>query len=1152
MIKKRLVQLLSHAKKYIIWQVVLQWLALWCQVATIWAATSLLNAALFGGLEQSMLLSRGLVVLLAVALKFVLDRLNSKMSYLASADVKRILREKIYDKLLRLGASYRESVSTAELTQLSVEGVEQLETYFGRYLPQFFYSLLAPLTLFCLLSFVNFKASLVLLICVPLIPVSIVVVQKIAKRLVKKYLDIYASLGSSFLENLQGMTTLKIYQADEHKAREMDKESQRFRQVTMKVLTMQLNSTSVMDIVAYGGAAVGMAVTISEFIKGNVGLAGALMIILLASEFFIPLRILGSYFHIAMNGMSSSDRIFAFLDLPEAENKGEELRSEPISLHFENVRFSYTEGQEVLKGVDLDLPAGSFTALVGQSGCGKSTVAGILMGRNKGYSGSVTVQGRELREVSERSLMERITLVTHSSTIFKGTVRDNLLLGKPDATDEELNAALEKVNLLSFVQAQQGLDTAIAERGSNLSGGQCQRLALARALLHDTPVYIFDEATSNIDVESEELIMALIHELAKTRTVLLISHRLANVVPADRIYLLEQGRVTEQGSHEELLALDGAYAKLYRTQKELEGYAAKPKTSFTVEAAVQQPQEPAVSATNQEPEEKQRRGGLAIMGKLIVLVKPLLPVMLLAITLGVIGYLCAISLTILASHGIVLAMTDRASKTLSTLLIVLAVARGFLHYGEQYCNHFIAFKLLAIIRHKVFAALRRLCPAKLEGKDRGNLIAILTADIELLEVFYAHTISPIAIAVIISIVMLIFLGKLYAPAVWIALAGYLSVGLLVPLWNGRRSAGAGMRFREGFGELNSFVLESLRGLDETIQYGRGEQRREEISRRSREMAGLQRELNRYEQGQRSLTNLLIELFSFGMLFFLLSAYRNGAVDFAGLLLGTVTMMGSFGPVVALSNLSNNLNQTLASGERVLRLLEEEPQVEEVTGGKRVLFDGAAAEKVRFSYGGMEILHDFSLEIPKGKIIGIHGPSGSGKSTFLKLLMRFWDVTGGRVAVSGTDVKELNTAALRDMESYVTQETTLFHDSIANNIAIGRLDADRREIEAAAKKASIHDFIQSLPQGYDTMVGELGDTLSGGEKQRIGLARAFLHDAPLLLLDEPTSNLDSLNEGIILKSLHEEARDKTVVLVSHRESTMNIADTVCEMAQGRHS
>lgn len=592
-------------------------------------------------------------------------------------------------------------------------------------------------------------------------------------------------------------------------------------------------------------------------------------------------------------------------------------------------------------------------------------------------------------------------------------------------------------------------------------------------------------------------------------------------------------------------------ADLFQTQRKLEAYAAKNAARVEAETAEPAPA-PSAKTTAKEKMPGARRSGAAIMGRLIGLVKPLLPVMLLAIFLGVVGYLCAISLTILASHGVVLVMTERTTKTLTTILIVVAVARGLLHYGEQYCNHFIAFKLLAIIRHKVFAVLRRLCPAKLEGRDRGDLISILTADIELLEVFYAHTISPIAIAVIVSVIMLIFIGTCSLGAALIALGGYLAVGLIVPLWNGRRSAAAGMSFRERFGEMNSFMLESLRGLDETIQYGHGAKRMGEITRRSRAMGAEQKELNRFEQSQRAVTNLLIELFSIGMLFFMLAAYRSGAADFHTALLVTVAMMGSFGPVVALSSLSNNLNQTLASGERVLRLLEEEPEVEEVSGGADVAFSGVAAEQVSFSYGGEEILRDLSLDFPEGKILGVHGPSGSGKSTLLKLLMRFWDVTGGRVALSGTDVRKINTACLRSLESYVTQETVLFKDTIANNIAIGRLDATRQEIVEAAKKAAVHDFIRSLPQGYDTPVGELGDTLSGGEKQRIGVARAFLHDAPLMLLDEPTSNLDALNEGVILRSLSESAGEKTVVLVSHRESTMNIADTVFEMSRARQS
>ena len=473
---------------------------------------------------------------------------------------------------MKLGASYRESVATSEVVQMAAEGVEQLETYFGKYLSQLFYSLLAPLTLFCILSLINKKASVVLLVCVPLIPISIVAVHKLAKKLLNRYWGIYTELGDSFLENLQGLTTLKIYQADEEKAAEMDEESQKFRKITMKVLTMQLNSTSVMDIIAYGGAAAGMIVTLSEFMKGNVTICGALMIILLASEFFIPLRLLGSFFHIAMNGMAASDKIFALLDLPEPEDKGEMLEEKEFDICMDQVRFSYEENREILKSISMEFAAGSFTSLVGTSGCGKSTVAGLLMGRNKGYTGSITIQGKELRDISEKSLMNHVTLVSHNSYLFKGTVKENLRIGKSEASEEEMYAALAKVNLLEFLQSQQGLDTVVMEKGSNFSGGQCQRLALARALLHDTPVYIFDEATSNIDMESEEMIMQVIRELSKTKTILLISHRLANVVESDRIYMLENGCVVQAGTHEELMAEGGAYAELYLYQRELETY----------------------------------------------------------------------------------------------------------------------------------------------------------------------------------------------------------------------------------------------------------------------------------------------------------------------------------------------------------------------------------------------------------------------------------------------------------------------------------------------------------------------------------------------------------------------------------------------------
>lgn len=562
-----------------------------------------------------------------------------------------------------------------------------------------------------------------------------------------------------------------------------------------------------------------------------------------------------------------------------------------------------------------------------------------------------------------------------------------------------------------------------------------------------------------------------------------------------------------------------------------------------------------------------RRSAIQIMGQLIGLVKPLLIFMIAAILLGTVGYLCAIFLTILAgqvlAHGLIPQLFFRIRnprlvfmpvKTVLTIMIVIALLRGILHYLEQYCNHYIAFRLLAIIRHKVFEALQKLCPAKLESRDKGNLISIITTDIELLEVFYAHTISPICIAFLTSLFMVLFIGYYHYLAGSLALIAYIIVGVIIPVINGKLGSAEGMTFRNNFGELNSFVLDSLRGLDETIQYNHGEERKQEIIERSKQLAKQQEYLSYREGAQRSITNTVILLASFGMLFLTLFLYLNHELGFEGIITCTLSMMGSFGPVVALSSLSNNLNQTLASGERVLSLLEEKPLVEEVEGDKETndSFKGATLNHVTFSYDDETILDDYSLKLEPGKITGIHGVSGSGKSTILKLLMRFWDVHQGSITVDEEEIKQIPTKHLRNMESYVTQETHLFHDSIANNIAIAKKDATREEIMEAAKKASIHDFIMALPKGYDTEVRELGDTLSGGEKQRIGIARAFLHDAPMILMDEPTSNLDSLNEGIILKSLKESSKQKTIVLVSHRVSTMNIADTVYEMKDGRIS
>lgn len=549
-----------------------------------------------------------------------------------------------------------------------------------------------------------------------------------------------------------------------------------------------------------------------------------------------------------------------------------------------------------------------------------------------------------------------------------------------------------------------------------------------------------------------------------------------------------------------------------------------------------------------------RRSGLTIMKQLIGLIKPLVPIMLLAIFFGVIGFLCAIFLTILAGKSIVMILSHQTSglTMMITLMIMIALSRGILHYFEQYCNHYIAFRLLAMIRHKVFAALRKLCPAKLEGKDKGNLISIITGDIELLEVFYAHTISPIAIAVIVSLIMIIYIASLNIIAGIIAFIAYLCIGVMIPLWNGKRTGKAGMEFRNELGNLNSFILDSMYGLDEIMQYDKGIERAKQINRHSLDLSKLQLNLYYYEGTQRAATNLAIQFFSWLMIFVMLMQYSMHTILFENMILCIIAMMGSFGPVVALSSLSNNLHQTLASGERVLSILEERPVVDEIKEGKQIKFDDVLLNDVTFSYDHQNILEDFSMSFSKGKTIGIHGPSGSGKSTILKLLMRFWDVNSGSITISDTDIKEIQTRNLRAMEAYVTQETWLFHDTIAKNIQVGNLKATQEEIEEAAKKANIHDFIMSLPQGYSTNVGELGDTLSGGERQRIGIARAFLHQSDLLLLDEPTSNLDSLNEGIILKTLKEETVSRTVILVSHRDSTMSIADKVVKMNADRVS
>lgn len=572
MINKRLIKTVEESRKYIGGNVVFQWFSLMSNVSAMFSVTAFLQKLFYKSATVKDLSFAVAVVVVAVAVRFLCALGSGRMSYFSSKAVKKKLRELIYKKLLRLGSSYNEKVKTSEVVQVAVEGTEQLETYFGAYLPQLFYAMLAPLTLFVVLSFVNFLSAVILLICVPLIPVAIAAVQTWAKKLLSKYWGQYTTLGDTFLENLQGLTTLKIYKADEYKNEKMNEEAEKFRKITMKVLTMQLNSITIMDLIAYGGAALGVIVSVSQFALGKVSLSGCLLIILLSADFFIPMRQLGSFFHIAMNGMAASDKIFRLLDLPEKEKRGLQQFPKEYEIKCENVSFSYDEDREILKSISMSFPVGSFTAIAGESGCGKSTVAALLTGKNTNYSGKITVGGIPISEIDEDSLMKNITYVSHNSYLFKGTVYDNLIMGNPDATEEDMWKVLDKTKLSQFLKSEKGLETVVAEKGSNLSGGQCQRLALARALLHDSPIYIFDEATSNIDVESENDIMEQIQNIAEEKTVILISHRLANTVKADRIYVLNDGKIAEYGNHDELIKNHGVYEKMWNAQQSLENY----------------------------------------------------------------------------------------------------------------------------------------------------------------------------------------------------------------------------------------------------------------------------------------------------------------------------------------------------------------------------------------------------------------------------------------------------------------------------------------------------------------------------------------------------------------------------------------------------
>jgi len=1235
MFNKRLLVEFKETRSYIARIVALQWLMLIVNTIFIYSTSKFVGVIFENKITNLKIYHYVIVAVIAILLRVIFIRISSTLSNYVSSGVKTKMRSLIYNKLICIGMDYMDWCPSSEIVQLSTEGVEQLDIYFGKYIPQFFYALFAPLTLFVIVSFIYFPAAIILLICVPLIPIAIIIVQKFAKKLLDKYWGIFTDLGDTFLENLQGLTTMKIYNSDGFYAKKMHKDSENFRKITMRVLIMQLNSISIMDIVAYGGSAIGMLISVIALLKGKIIVSQCFFIIMISSEFFLPMRLLGSYFHIAMNGNSAADRIFKILDIPFKSNgKNIEIIPEKgdTAIEFKDVSFTYKEDEkQVLSHINLIIPSHKIVGIVGKSGCGKSTVTSLIMGEHNTYQGEIYIQGIDRKDISEGACMKHITRIVHDNFLFSGTLWDNLYMGFPkevresvdistkegkEKLSEKMYQALREVRIYSFVMASGGLSMKIEPNASNLSGGQKQRIALARAILQDSEIYIFDEATSNIDVESEKKIMEAIYNLGERKTVIIISHRLSNIVKADKIIMMKDGKIVQQGTHEDLTSqLNSPYQLLYQSQQELEKYIQTESFDFHQDLDEEEEEEDddemevrALSDIVINPKSKtsnsiikshtRKRSGVNVMLKLIQLVKPLTKFMLIAIFLGCLGHMAAIFITILGGYGIKNVIEDKIYHQkdthlilVLTLLCVLAFARGFLRYGEQACNHYIAFKLLADIRDEIFDALRKLAPAKLEGKAKGHFISMIISDTELLEVFYAHTISPILIAIITSIIMVCFIGWNHWMLALIALLCYIVVGIFIPVINGYLGSDYGLSYREGVADLNTIVLDNLRGMREILQYRYQKEREECTFNENNNLRCLERKLKKLESIQTSLTNSVIIIGGVLMTVAVSILVRNGEITFEKGLLSIIAMMSSFGPTVAISSLSNNLSQTLACGERVLDLLEESPLVPDVIEGKDMPSGTIHVQNVTFAYPknmemeskrevrveekkeesekellkkkseGKEeeekeeeeeeeeeefILKNYSNEFEKNKITGIIGRSGCGKSTLLKLLMRFFEPQEGQIIYDTVPINDINTTKLRQSIAYVTQETYLFHDTIANNLKLSKLDATQLEIEEACRKASIHNFIKNLPMGYETKLAELGDSLSGGERQRLGMARAFLSGGDIYLLDEPTSNLDSLNEAILLKSLKEQSLNKTIILVSHRKSTMAITEVLYKM------
>lgn len=1251
----------------------------------------------YGGFSAETYIGCVLAIVVCAVLRFLMMRAAAYFGAEAAERVKLALREQLFNKMLAIGPSYSQHISTADVVQSAGEGIEQIQSFFELFLPQLFYAILAPVTLFFIVAPINMPTAVTLLVCAPLIVLIVGMVAMRAARVFKKYWGKYTDMGSVFLDNVQGLETLKTFDADAHAAKKMSEQAEQFRVMTMNVLQIQLRSLTAMDVVAYGGAAAGVGVAIWQYASGAaLPLAGVLLIVLLSADFFIPLRQLGSFFHVAMNGMTSTKRIFALLDTPIPAHGMQGMpefgaSDNGVDVCFDDVSFRYADvaadtavadvetgetgetGEKsgvvgagktgmpkdddgsvvALHGVSFTARRGQVTAIVGPSGSGKSTAVELLAGNLSGYEGCMWLrpgnagnnptQRYQIADLSIESLTREIAIVAAQSHLFAGTLRDNLLMAKPDATENELWQALEAAHIDEFVRAQsQELDLAIEQGASNLSGGQKQRIAIARALLRESAVYIFDEATSSVDAESETLILQTIRALAdRGKTVIMVTHRMANAADADYVVVFERGRVTEQDAHAELMRANGTYAKLFQAQQTVENVGLRNnathstsashalKASDSAESVTQRAEMGLQVSDSAETDAQGAKTGVRmsdsaesdakamptarVIARLLKEVGPQRKYMIVACVCGTLGHLAA---TFLPVFGIAAAFAAVGSPVWNlsvpaalAAMAVCALIRGGMRYAEQFMNHNVAFRLLALFRAKAFAALRRLAPAKLAGKGKGDLIALVATDVELLEIFFAHTISPIVIAVVTTVVYTLALLTLSAPLAVTLVIAHLTVGVILPKLFASAVRGVGPKLREESAALDDEMLDDMRGIGEIIRFGQGDARLASITRRTLSLWGKRLRLSAKNGDFAGLGAVLVMLFTAiaAFLVMTLCTVVSTAADMPegliwmgsadsnapALVAAFVLLVSSFGPTLALSALPANLTQTFASARRLFALMDEVPAVVE-QGAERPEYQGMTMRDVTFGYGsgarisgertpngrseyatGMSparsaeaqssgeqgagiasqpVLDHVSLDVSRQGILGIQGPSGRGKSTMLKLLMRYWDPDSGTISLSNIPLPQVDAGWRRRVQTMMGQETYLFNGTIRENLAIACDSADSAAsaipdsvLREALAKASALELVDALPNGLDTQVGELGGRLSEGEKQRIGLARMFLRDADLVLFDEPTSRLDAYNESVILGSINDLAeRGSAVVLVSHRDSTMRIADRILRM------